>query len=314
MEETIVQVSDDVQFIEGTTKMDQENWQKYFGSVLENRILSGFEISVENALDNDTVKITSGSVIANGVVGHIDFDGGYIEEAIGKPSDSFRDVFYCVRLYFTGNRVELIKKTNVVESRAYYTDVINSLMLDESYLCDRSDLYYEFPIAYVKDQLYAASGALHSFNAISLRDRYNKSRLYSNSIPLGGHVYGNGVIFDDYLGGPNDQSEQICIDYLDQVEDLYIYTSYTGGTIYIQNIPWLNLSDNGTYHNTSAADYALLKKYVFHLKGTHLSQNTKEVTYANPNSSGIKGIHIQKLYNYSSSAQDSLAHYQITEV
>ena len=161
MEETIIETFDDVKFIQGATKMNQTNWQNYFGTMLPNGIYEGLLVQDYYGLNENGYPITmwdypniitDGSVFVNGLLAQIRTEDGYTE--IGNTTAN-TDRFICVRVYLKEEKAQIVQKTGIAEydsTRVNYN--INTLheldkfVFDETYCCDRNEYYWDIPIFY----------------------------------------------------------------------------------------------------------------------------------------------------------------------
>lgn len=145
MQETVIETFDDVKFIEGVTKMNQENWQAYFSAGFPNGIYEGFTHYM--ATLSNPGRIYDGTAFVNGLCVEIKTDDGYTE----YPYESATDRFFCLRINIGNGTAQLIVKTEIASD---YKDTtisteIGKFIADESYCCERNDLVYDLPLWYL---------------------------------------------------------------------------------------------------------------------------------------------------------------------
>ena len=143
--ESVLATYDDVKFIQGTTPMNQTNWQGYFGAALLNGIYEGFKCTGDG-VHKGIARVYDGTAFVNGLCATIKTESGYTT----IPYDILTDRFICLRVYFNEQTAELIAK-QVANGTTEW--VISGQFLnfvdDESYQCTRDDEYYEIPIWYM---------------------------------------------------------------------------------------------------------------------------------------------------------------------
>lgn len=145
MAETILVSGTDVKFIEGATKMTQENWQKYFGALHGSKIVSGLNISY--ALYPNSTILYDGIVMVNGIMAELKTPDGYT--TINRPTEDEFDNFIFLRVYLTEEKVELVRKTGITSSnKANVEAEIAKFIADDSYQCVRNDSIYDVPLFY----------------------------------------------------------------------------------------------------------------------------------------------------------------------
>lgn len=314
-DEQVLYTGYNTKFIEGVTKMNQENWQEYFGATLESKILSGFDFYTRAGSTSQSgiwLHINDGIAIANGIVGKTEFDEGYFEDPDIIPGDRI-DFLYCARIYFGEERIEIVKKFGITPNNQYnyQSDILKELLIDESAYCDRNTDYYEIPIAY--------TNGLTGIAGMDLRRRYSLKNQYKHIASLGQnncYIENGSYVIDGWMD-PDPEittTDYIVIDYWN-LDDAYVYIKKNGGTLYIQSIPWFDYgtpitvkSNNNTYR---------LPRISCELKGAHLSAPESGVNWAsavfnNPSTNDTKCLHIRKLYEDQNDAY--LAHYLIEEL
>lgn len=155
MTESIIATYDNVKFIEGVTRMTQDNWQSYFSPVIQNGVYSGLEFQQYGSVVNATFRITDGIAYVNGIRAELHTSEGYTD--IGEWFESGdEDAFFCLRVYFDQEKAEIIKKTDIIDEVAVtvwgdfykYTYTLGYFLQDESYQCERNFTYYEIPLMY----------------------------------------------------------------------------------------------------------------------------------------------------------------------
>lgn len=155
MTESIIATYDNVKFIEGVTKMTQDNWQSYFSPVIQNGVYSGLEFQQYGGSSYNTFRITDGIAYVNGIRAELHTPEGYTDiGAWHESGDS--DAFFCLRVYFDQEKAEIIKKTGIVDLVTEYvpddfykyTYTLGYFLQDESYQCERNFDYYEIPLIY----------------------------------------------------------------------------------------------------------------------------------------------------------------------
>ena len=183
-DEIIVTSTNDVKFIQGVTKMNQENWMKYFKYLLSNGVLKGL---YRHNYPNDTFDgLYPGAVATEGLISEITSDDldSYGKIRITRPTveQGFNDIFICARVYLHEGTAELVIKNL---SDTYNLQTIagteSRLILNESYGCVRNEEIYEMPLWY-GSQIFAddmESQYKTWWNGRDLR-RYGKTYLYED--------------------------------------------------------------------------------------------------------------------------------------
>lgn len=159
MAETILSTSDNVKFIEGMTKMNQSNWQTYFGKALPNGVYDGLLVqdfigSSSSSSDTYTFPrmLTAGSVFVNGIMAKLDtnVDLGEITGQTGVY-----DRFICARVWLHEEKMQIIQKTGIAEYSSdgsmwnYNLTAQTKFFMDyEDYQCTRNTYYYDVPLFY----------------------------------------------------------------------------------------------------------------------------------------------------------------------
>lgn len=314
-DEQVLYTGYNTQFIEGVTKMNQENWQEYFGATLESKILSGFDFYTRAGTTSQSgiwLHINDGIAIANGIVGKTEFDEGYFEDPDIIPGDRI-DLLYCARIYFGEERIEIVKKFHLSDyaQRNDYSDRMKEFLTDESAHCDRNTDFYEIPILY-RDGAMAAVG-------MNLARRYSLKNQYKHIASLGQnncYIENGSYVIDGWVD-PDPEittDDYIVIDYWN-LDDAYVYVKKNGGTLYIQSIPWF---EQGVHSAVKAQNNIYrFPRISCELRGTHLSApasgvNWVSAVFNNPATSATKCLHIRKLYEDQNDAY--LAHYLIEEL
>ena len=154
MTESIIATYDNVKFIEGVTKMTQDNWQSYFSPVIQNGVYSGLEFLQQNGYSSNYYHVSDGAVFINGIKAELTTPEGYTD--IGNCyGTGENDAFYCLRVYFDSQKAELIRKGNVYESITEASTTFAQIMWtlgkfidDESYQCERTLTHYDIPLIY----------------------------------------------------------------------------------------------------------------------------------------------------------------------
>lgn len=316
-DEQVLYTGYNTQFIEGVTKMNQENWQEYFGATLESKILSGFDFYTRAGTTSQSglwLHINDGIAIANGIVGKTEFDEGYFEDPDILPGDR-NDILYCARIHFGEERIELVKKFGITpyNQNNNYSDILKELLIDESAYCDRNTDYYEIPITYIN--------GLTSIAGMDLRRRYFLKSQYkhiSNLDQGNCHIENGSYVIDGWFDPeqyPDIQIEDyIVLDYWN-LDEAYVYIKKNGGKLYIQNIPWFEQATHAAVKEQN--NIYRFPRISCELRGTHLSAPASGVNWAsavfnNPATDSTKCLHIRKLYEDQNDAY--LAHYLIEEL
>ena len=173
MDESVLASFSEVNFIEGSTFLTQQNWQEYFGSVIPNGVYSGLEPRdyIGNTSYTDgRIFISDGVVVVNGLCAKVSTILGYTD--IGTVPSTARDRFICIRVYFDEQRAELVAKYDIapaeisgsgvpVEWQNYeflYQVQVGYFIDNESYCCERNSSFWELPILY-QTKKYRSDGA-----------------------------------------------------------------------------------------------------------------------------------------------------------
>ena len=157
MTESIIATFDDVKFVEGVTKMTQNNWQKYFKSAIPNGVYSGLEFKKIGS-GSKYYHFMDGVAFVNGMMAEISTPDGYTDLGAITPSEN--DAFFCLRIYFDREQAELIQKTDIYLDIPYwgtlsepnyykYMNTLGYLEKFEDYECERNLTYYEIPLFYI---------------------------------------------------------------------------------------------------------------------------------------------------------------------
>lgn len=233
MTETVIATGDNVKFIEGVTQMNQANWQEYFGSQLENRVIEGFNPGKST---DATAVIYDGSVFVNGIYAKLELEGGSKNIYV---ADNY-DAFLCLRVYLNEEKVELVKKT-VAVSESYIVVEIDRFISDESYQCTRNSTIYEIPLFYC--------GANYYKDGVDLRRYGNLNKnLYNNRVLQGNNTY---VLKDPNQGA--DYLIKAYIDYVNEADDVDVYlyspNGSSGATFSLSFSPYVNGQELNAGHS-----------------------------------------------------------------
>jgi len=254
MAESIVATFDDVRFIEGVTKMTQENWQAYFGTIIPNGVYQGLEFQQQNSTNSISYHVTDGIVFVNGIMAELKTPDGYTD--IGSwYAQNDKDAFFCLRVYFGDEKAELIKKTNIVDSITEYvpedfykwTRAMGKFISDESYQCDRNASYWDVPLIY--------------FGNVSYFLRYG--------IDLRRMVKADG----QRVVNPRDPG--IYNNYYDLVRSNNVYSISANASFYIDTV---DPADNAIIVNTDSTSKTV-KLYLEHFINDYHCQNGDSYPY-----------------------------------
>lgn len=260
MQETVIEEFTNVEFIQGKTKMNQTNWQTYFGAALPSGIYSG--LMVQDYYGNQTFDypqiLTDGVVFANGIYAKIGTDG-YTDIGRIDGTTSVKDRFICIRVWLQEEKAQIVQKTNIAEYSTnisqFNSNVYRELMKfmdNESYLCTRNSYYYDIPVFY---QSYEDPDCWLS-RGRSLRrviDLQNKSlvnpNLIGTEIPEGGEAHSLLISGNNYYSG---YVNRVYMDYIDPPHDAMLYVRSNSNTfkVYFDLYNWINKtrgSINPTY-------------------------------------------------------------------
>lgn len=160
MDETVIETFDDVKFIQGVTKMNQTNWQKYFGTVIPNGVYSGLMVQDyygEQTFSYPTI-LTDGSVFVNGLYAEVKTEEGFTDISTAS-AQGLRDRFICLRVWLNEPKAEIIQKSNIAEApgsgqtwETTTTIELAKFVADESYCCERNDFYWDVPLFYNSEE------------------------------------------------------------------------------------------------------------------------------------------------------------------
>lgn len=272
MEEAVIATFDDVKFIEGTTKLTQDNWQSYFGSTIKNGVISGLNRD-ESVLG--TYRMKDGILIANGILATITTENGYTEfSAYNMYSSNKYDRFICARIYFDTESVELIEKTNITSIDDSSTTLVKNKQImrtlmefahDESYCCERNSVFYDIPLLYQSASSVNASGTGWLKYGVDLTRRpYRKQNIISKSNMLSTtpttKISGNDIY---YCQNPSSHFAFLFPDIIDVPNDLVIVhrPNYSSNWIALSRVPhnYISTSDDGGVVLDSSYEI----KYVF---------------------------------------------------
>ena len=204
MEEVVLATFNNVKFIEGVSKMTQENWQSYFSSVIPNGVYSGLEprnYIGTTQYSSGNIFITDGEVFANGIYAKITTPEGYTDIGVVPASiTTIRDRFICIRVYFDTEQAELIAKYNIApeadtsssapelyQSQDWLFQIQGRYFVDdESYCCERTSRYWELPIFYQSTRFLPWSSYESAYSrGIDLRRMItlNKTKIFNENMP-----------------------------------------------------------------------------------------------------------------------------------
>lgn len=155
MTESIVATYDNVKFIEGVSKLTQDNWQSYFSHVIQNGVYSGLEFQQQVNTSSIMFHITDGIAFVNGIMAELHTADGYTDIGSWYETGN-KDAFYCLRVYLNQEKAEIVKKTDIIDSVTasvpddfyLYTYALGYFLQDESYQCARNNTYYDIPLMY----------------------------------------------------------------------------------------------------------------------------------------------------------------------
>lgn len=192
MEETTIATFDNVKFIEGVTKLTQNNWQEYFGSLFPNGAIKG--LCSPNSSSGVYNQISDGIAIANGIIAKLETEQEYT--SIQIPAGVY-DCFACLRIHFTDELAELVVKRNIAdtESTVQFMKELMQFTKDESYYCERNSDYYEIPLYYV-------SASYYRYISRYIKDEDNYKKSYFSMLPL--YLIRNNTIIRRSLVNLND--------------------------------------------------------------------------------------------------------------
>lgn len=166
MNESVIATYDDVKFIQGVTKMNQNNWQDYFGNALKTGVYSGFDPNFQVMYRNSGYALNDGILFANGIFIKIETDDGYtLFEPLAVANS---DRFVCARVNFDTGNVELVQKTGIADfSGASSADAKQVVLMktlmefehDEAYCCRRDSAAWEIPLFYSASAWVNGSGS-----------------------------------------------------------------------------------------------------------------------------------------------------------
>ena len=315
-EEQILYTGNDVQFIEGITCMSQSNWQKYFGSAFENKILSGlYPVTVARS-GGLQLRIYNGAVNANGIFGQIKSQDGYIEIPYSSPGNgNYR--FICARLYTDEERLEIVSKVDYIGTDySTLSTAVANFYTDEAYQCERDANYYEFPIYYENGIAALMNLSRRYFHSNQYRHIASLNSIYGLELPTS--TIGNGTYVIDNWDDPETYPDINVTDYIAldwwNLEDTYVYIKRNGGKLYIQSMPWIDVGcNNAVKANNTLYNFP---KITCEIRGSHLSTTTGNnwacAVFNNPANDNTKCLHIRKLYEDQNDVY--LAHYLIEEL
>lgn len=232
MTESIIATFDDVKFVEGVTKMTQNNWQKYFKSAIPNGVYSGLEFkNSQNA--SKYYNFLDGIAFVNGMMAEISTPDGYTD--LGAITPSASDAFFCLRIYFDREQAELVQKTDIYtdisrwnDNYYKYMNTLGYLEKQEDYECERNLTYYEIPLFYIVSGW--SNGPLSSGIDLRRMIKPDQSRKLNPRVPC---IYSN---YSTLLSSNN------------------IYTVSSDTTFYIDAI---NLPNDAIIVNTSRSSVSV---------------------------------------------------------
>lgn len=160
MQETVIETFDDVKFIEGVTKMDQENWQAYFSAGFPNGIYEGLHYEWYD-MGTPINRIYDGTAFVNGLCVTVKTEDGYTE----YPTECATDYFLCLRVNLSEGTAKLVKKTEIASDYQETTLAveIGKFLADESYCCERNGSIYDLPILYAGPSTAEATTTVHNY-------------------------------------------------------------------------------------------------------------------------------------------------------
>lgn len=230
MQETVVSTGTNVKFIGSATPMTQANWQDYFSTTMKNGVVGMTDFLVDPGYESN-VKINDGKLIVNGLIIKQESVNGYI--FVPKPASG--DALYCVRVYLTEQKYEIIRKDSIAEGTSYQdcADVIVDLIQSEDAYCERNEQYFDFAIGY-----YNAN--VDTTHIVDCR-RYSETlELYENSVTwLRGKCYNT-----------NTGSVTLMLSPFWPVEKVKFVSFYSGSTIGFSKYFFLA---TGTAYNANVA-------------------------------------------------------------
>lgn len=237
MDESVLASFSEVNFIEGSTYLTQQNWQEYFSPVIKNGIYEGLEprnYITSTAFTNGRRIITDGTVFANGICAKISTSNGYTD--IGTLPSGARDRFICVRVYFDSQTAELIQKTNIIPeltptetqwgsvtaSYLHHYYALNRFERYEDYCCDRNDLYWDIPILYQTpiNTAYSEGVDLRRLIKHNSTEIMNPSYTGLQRIPDNSYIISGSNHYRIQMTSNPDTSQY---PYLETLHDVYLY-------------------------------------------------------------------------------------------
>lgn len=252
MEETIMGTFDNVKFIQGVTKMNQPNWQEYFGGALPNGVYEGFLA--------DERYIYDGTVFVNGIFAKVETGEGKTDLGLIGATDPSTgdeippyDRFICLRVWFAEEKVEIVQKTgfaewfgmsNISQYEDSLVEQIVQFIRDESYGCTRNEFYYDVPIYYqgVNNVETILQYGINLRRLVNL-NRKREVNLYLDSTPK--PELSN---FNRQISGSNSYTDghvrNIFLDPINHPDGALICTQY-GATINLETFPFVNHISHG---------------------------------------------------------------------
>ena len=182
MNSAVASAMDNAAFFDNVTWLNQENWKNYFGKSLPNGVLVNGSLKLsENAYTlSGTMDVTTN---ASGIIigaGAVMANGFYAENLqpvqIPHTTQSEGTKFICVQFDLESANANIVCKTNVVGSGDTIQGIIRALNVDESYLCERTPIIYEIPLAFeayggnvidLRRLVYSPSGEKHYLDLTS---------------------------------------------------------------------------------------------------------------------------------------------------
>ena len=327
MDESVLLTFDDVKFIQGETKMNQSNWQSYFGGALKNGVYSGLDVnkSQMGVLDNTGASyvMNDGIIYVNGICAKIETETGYTN--FGRLNSAIADQFVCARVYFNTETIELIQKTDITDissgtlsqKRLALMKTLMEFENDESYCCERNSEYWEIPLFYrTKNKLTSDSDSkswlfggvdltrrpAENSKLIRLMTNYNTTSIAYQSIDAN-PISGNNSYYVEQVGDHNQHNI-----YMDTVNEPHGAVAFLDNTstlvVHLYRVPytiWRNTDSSGSGFGIQTFDSIYEIKYKFsNPSDWTLSSDGLSYLYTAPNNTCcLKFTCLSKDYNYS---------------
>lgn len=150
--------TDCVKFIQGVTKLNQTNWQTYFGGALPNGLYEGLMVQNFYGSNLNTWVLTDGKAIVNGLLVDIKTDAGYTD--IGTcTAQGIKDRFICLRVYLKEEKAQIYQVSNIATWSSTLStwnqncfDKMQYMLNHEDAYCTRNNDYYDLPLFYGCDE------------------------------------------------------------------------------------------------------------------------------------------------------------------